>query len=318
MSSAQLHKGYSVSESEPFEDHWYYQGRRKINGPFNKEAMIVAIMDQDVDSDTQVWNTSWTENAPTQALRETELGGYLTDEAREKYTPTPVSDRLAWVLALFPLAFLFIDSVLIYNYNPIAFSNGYMLAVPLVYSLIALVDALSIRDSGRSRAPLYWFWMIPVYLAVRANKLRRGGIYFWLWLLSTVLYLIVVYGVVDGGYFMPSTRPLPSCSNSMIIDTNKELFDDAVAENRRSPNSLARSIQNALGTDYGNPYYDIGYNGFRQSPKANDIVEIAQITETQETRSCQAVVIASRGPRIPIDYSITRRSGGIEVTMQSR
>ncbi|WP_164999528.1 DUF4339 domain-containing protein [Salinicola tamaricis] len=307
-----------MSESESFEDNWYYQGNGRVLGPFKREAMIVAIMDRDIGPDTQVWNTSWAEEAPTKPLRDTELSDYLTSDAREKYAPKPVTDRLAWLLALFPVAFLFIDSALIYSYSPIAFSNGYLFAVPILYSLIALVDALSIRDSGRGKTPLYWFWIIPVYLAVRAKTLKRGMRFFWIWLVSSVLYGVVVFGIVDGGYLMPSLRPLPSCSSPMVIDTNKRLFDDAMRKNRNSYGSMIRSLQNALSSEYGSADYYSAYSHVSHSVKAADIVNIQQITETQDTRSCQGVVIPSRGPRMMIDYSITRRAGGVDIEMHSR
>ncbi|MBZ9557850.1 MULTISPECIES: DUF4339 domain-containing protein [unclassified Modicisalibacter] len=307
-----------MSQPEIFENHWYYQDNGRIRGPFKKEAMIVSIMDHEIGPDTQVWNTSWSDATPAKPLRDTSFSDYLTDEARKKYTPKPVSDRLAWVLALFPVAFLFIDSILIYNYSPIAFSNFYIFGVPMVYSLIALVDALRIRDSGRGKAPLYWFWITPVYLAVRASKLKRGVRFFWLWLASSLLYAIVVFGVVDGGYLLPSLRPLPSCSSSMVIDTNKQIFDDAMRENRSSYASMARSLQNALGAKYGSPYHYNEYSGFGQNMKAEELANIQQVTNTSDVRSCQAVVITSLGPRIPIAYSIKRASGGIEVKLRSR
>ncbi|WP_110685686.1 DUF4339 domain-containing protein [Salinicola aestuarinus] len=306
-----------MSQSDPFNDHWYYQDGGNVRGPLSKERMIVAIMDRDIGADTAVWNTSWPEDAATKPLSDTALGDYLTDEARERHQPQPVSDTLAWVLALFPLAFLFIDSALIYNYSPVVFDDGYLFAVPIVYSLIALVDALSIRDSGRSRAPLYWFWVIPVYLAVRAHKLRRGVRFFWMWLVSSVLYGVVVFGIVDGGYFLPSSRPLPACSSPMVTETNKALFDEAVAQSSNPYGAMSRSLQNAIAGEYGNPYAN-GYSTYMPSPKATDIVDVEEVGETETVRSCQAVVATSHGPDVPIDYRVTRVDGGVEVELRSR
>ncbi|MCK1389005.1 DUF4339 domain-containing protein [Bradyrhizobium sp. 21] len=180
------------------DEEWFYAQGGQRKGPVPIGTLRKLLAAQTIDGETPVWRKGW---ADWQPLRTTEIGIQLKD------IPPPiaanhVNNGLVWALAFAPLAYLFVDIALLnyQNSHPAgdeffdAFLSPLSWLVPLLTNAaLCLVDTEQLKRAGYSSGWLTFFALLlaPVYLFVRAQRLRQTPIYGFVWIASFIVSIIL-------------------------------------------------------------------------------------------------------------------------------
>jgi hypothetical protein len=184
---------------------WFYTQGGQLKGPVPAEKLRELLAVQTIDGETPVWRKG---TADWQPLRTTEIGSHLKD------TPPPiaasrVNNGLVWVLALAPIAYLLLDLAILNNgnahiiqwrddtpvYDPffVTFISPLIWLIPLLTNAaLCLFDTQQLKRAGYSSEWLTLFALLlaPVYLFVRAQRLRQTPTYGFVWIASFIVSLI--------------------------------------------------------------------------------------------------------------------------------
>jgi hypothetical protein len=178
-----------------------HKGQR--HGPATVEQIRALLDRKEIEPDVQVWRTGMLE---WKELRQSDLASIVATE------PPPVDTHhigngFVWVLACLPLIYALIDAAvevsnqqaaarslsLGYPYNP---SRGLPVQISFVINgLVAWLDYRRLEKAGygswtmRALAVL----LTPVYLFLRAKRLKQRPTYGIAWIVSLVLGLLI-YG----------------------------------------------------------------------------------------------------------------------------
>ena len=167
-------------------DGWFYVDNHKRFGPFSDDQVQGFIRDGRIARDTLVWKTGMADWKPA---KETELQSILEDVL----PPLPInaiSHKYAWAMATVP----FLASAILT-------ATGLSLALQIIIVLIinsifAILDERELRKADMN--PNRWVWMgffiIPVYLFIRASKTDKKYGYAITWCVLFVLdYLLTMF-----------------------------------------------------------------------------------------------------------------------------
>jgi GYF domain 2 len=196
-----LSDGQSVNEAAA-ESVWFYTDHGGQKGPISTAKLKRLIATNQIGKDTHVWRNGLKQWMP---IHETELVEGVGNVA----PPIPtqfISNSIVWLVAFGPLIFAVIDQEIKQNQISNALSTGdvrhLLVAGPvglpfyvqtIVYSILCLVDAIRIERAGYSSGymrPLAFF-IVPIYLFVRASKLRQTPYYGFVFILFLVLSAIL-------------------------------------------------------------------------------------------------------------------------------
>ncbi|QQO18611.1 DUF4339 domain-containing protein [Bradyrhizobium diazoefficiens] len=180
------------------DEAWFYTQSGQRKGPVSAEKLSELLAAQTIDGETLVWRKGL---ADWQLLRTTELGTQLKD------TPPPVAanhvnNGFVWALAFAPLAYLFVDVTLLnyQNSHPAgdeffdAFLSPLSWLIPvLTNAALCLIDTEQLKRAGYSSGWLTLFALLlaPVYLFVRAQRLRQTRSYGFVWIASFIVSIIL-------------------------------------------------------------------------------------------------------------------------------
>ncbi|MEH2566730.1 DUF4339 domain-containing protein [Bradyrhizobium sp. AZCC 2289] len=187
-----------MSETTTSDDAWFYAQHGQRIGPVPADKLRELLAAQTIDGETPIWRKGL---ADWQPLHATEIGAQLKD------TPPPISanhvnNGLVWALAFAPIAYLFVDIALLnyQNSHPAddtffeAFLSPLTWLVPvLTNGALCLVDAEQLKRAGYSSGwmTLFALLLAPVYLFVRAQRLRQTPSYGFLWIASFIVSIIL-------------------------------------------------------------------------------------------------------------------------------
>lgn len=177
------------------DEDWFFTEKGQREGPVTTAGLLELLRAEKLDGDTPVWRKGL---ADWQPLRTTELGAHLQN------TPPPVAaahvnNGLVWALAVAPIAYVFVE-VAIYAYQmnhqdeDVTFSTALSWVIPLlVNGSLCLLDERQLKRAGYSSGWLTFFALLlaPVYLFMRAQRLRQTPTYGFVWIASFIISIVL-------------------------------------------------------------------------------------------------------------------------------
>jgi tetratricopeptide (TPR) repeat protein len=185
--------GPSIVTETPKIFAWHYIQNGAKKGPVSA-ALIKSLLEKKaIEPDTHVWRKGMTD---WKSIRETDLAG-LVASLPPVISPQLIGDGYAWTLALLPLVWALIDaSISIHNKEAIAAGAFHEVIkefpplIPLIANcVLVLLDFLRLRRAGyRSKWLVFaGFVIVPLYLFVRAARLRQTPWYAICWIVTFLI-----------------------------------------------------------------------------------------------------------------------------------
>lgn len=193
--------------NQPGPNEWYYVANGARRGPTTATTIKDLLNKKEIETDTQVWRQGMPEWKP---LRESDLGDLVAAEP-PAISSKHIGNGYVWTLALLPLVFGVIEAVVSASnqdatvrslalglpYHP---SRGLPFQVPLVINgLLGWLDDRRLQQAGygsrttRVTAVL----LAPVYLFLRAKRLKQRPYYAVAWIISMIVGFFI-YASVEG------------------------------------------------------------------------------------------------------------------------
>lgn len=184
-------------------DEWYYVDNGTRKGPISASEIQDLLKQKKLDGDDQIWRKGMKEWS---SVRNSELSALVESE------PPPVSGQhignsLVWIIAMVPLAVGLIDAslasdpsvVLAKGIAPYVGKSVQAPHVPwtvpvAIYTLLGLWDEHRLKKAGHSSKWMTGFaaLLTPIYLFMRAKKLKQRPTYAITWVALFVFSLLLV------------------------------------------------------------------------------------------------------------------------------
>ncbi len=185
---------------------WYYVQDGSQRGPVSADELKALLRSKTIDPETQVWRAGLGE---WRSVRTSELADTV-ENIPPPISPALVRNGLVWTVALLPLVFGLIDASIAYENEKIrAFAlmlgrsvkNAYPeipTAIPAGITLwLCVWDFLRLRKVGYDLRKIIWtaFILPPVYLFIRAKRVKQRPTYAITWIVTTLIYLLLMAAV---------------------------------------------------------------------------------------------------------------------------
>jgi len=185
------------------ESEWFYVDKGTRTGPLTATAIARLLKKNAVDTDTQVWRKGLKEWV---SLKDSELAVLMTTE------PPPIAGEhirngIVWVVALLPLARGLFELYLA-QLPDVDYLKGIEFGVVLFFpqrevpwwfvflgnSALCIWDECRLTKAGHNTAwtTVSAIFLTPVYLFVRAKKLKQWPTYAVAWLLAFFVQIILL------------------------------------------------------------------------------------------------------------------------------
>src|ERR1700730_857485 len=194
-------------EANKASNEWYYVANGTRQGPTTATAIGELLKKKEIETDTQVWRKGMPE---WKSLRESDLADLVAAEP-PAISRQYVGNGYVWTLAFLPLLFGIIEAavtasnqdaaarslVLGFPYHP---NKGLPPQIPLIINaLLGWLDDRRLKQAG------YGSWVTrvtavllqPVYLFLRAKRLKQRPYYTIAWILSLIVGFLI-YASVEG------------------------------------------------------------------------------------------------------------------------
>ena len=189
-------------------NEWHYVANGVKKGPVSATTIRDLLNKKEIETDAQVWRKGMTD---WKSIRESDLADLVASEP-PAISPQHIGNGYVWILAFLPLLWGVIDAsidasnqqaaartmVLGFPYHP---GKGLPVQIPLVVNaLFGWLDELRLRKAGygskwmRAAAVL----LTPVYLFVRAKRLKQTPWYAVCWIVTFLLGIFLVAAVQAG------------------------------------------------------------------------------------------------------------------------
>ncbi|MBR0808502.1 DUF4339 domain-containing protein [Bradyrhizobium japonicum] len=186
---------------------WYYVVNGARQGPETAVAIKTLLDNREIETDTQVWRKGMPE---WKSLRETDLAELVAAEP-PAISSQQIGSSYVWTLALLPLVFGVIEAAISasnqeaavrslalgFPYHPI---RGLPYQVPvLINACLGWLDDRRLKQAGygsrltRVAAVLF----TPIYLFLRAKRLKQRPYYAVTWIISMVIGFLIYASVED-------------------------------------------------------------------------------------------------------------------------
>ncbi len=195
------------------ENVWYYVERGKRAGPVTAEELILLSERSAIRRDTPVWNSKLEDWIPFQ---NSELATKSPPTLPPPVASAFISNWVVWCLAFSPLLLAVIDATLVqikleglarggwWNLIELRDQGGLLTVnqrrvegLPwyitwAVYAIPALIDERKLKAAGHSTKymPLWAVFVTPVYLFVRAYRLKQFPSYAIAFLVCILIFVI--------------------------------------------------------------------------------------------------------------------------------
>jgi GYF domain 2 len=188
------------------DEAWFYAQGGQRKGPVPADKLRELLAAQTIDGETPIWRKGL---ADWQPLRTTEIGAQLKDTP-PAIAADHVNNGLVWALALAPIAYLFVDLAVLNSQNthiiqyqddtPVYDPFFATFILPLTWLIplltnaaLCLLDTRQLKRAGYSSEWLTLFALLlaPVYLFVRAQRLRQTPTYGFVWIASFIVSIIL-------------------------------------------------------------------------------------------------------------------------------
>ncbi len=149
---------------------WYYSQNGKRLGPSNENQIRTLIAAHTIRRDSLVWCEGMADWTPAHQTDIRHLFGSAT-------TPPPltgesVNNGIVWTLAFAPILAAFLEAILAaVTESP----ESYFWWVALLLNIgLCLADAQKLKNAGYDKIMTLWVFLVPVYLFVRASRLKHN------------------------------------------------------------------------------------------------------------------------------------------------
>ncbi|SDT21773.1 DUF4339 domain-containing protein [Bradyrhizobium canariense] len=184
-----------MTDSTTSDEAWFYAQGGQRKGPIPSDKLRELLAAQTIDGDTPIWRKGL---ADWQPLHTTEIGAELKDTP-PAIAANQVNNGLVWTLAVAPIAYVLVDiAILGYQFNhpyeDYAFLSSLSWLIPLlVNGGLCLLDEQQLKRAGYSSGWMTFFALLlaPVYLFVRAQRLRQTPTYGFVWIGSFIASIIL-------------------------------------------------------------------------------------------------------------------------------
>jgi hypothetical protein len=175
-------------------DEWFYTERGQRKGPISATALKNLLKTQQLENEVQVWRKGLKNWLP---IQETELGGEF--EHVPPIAPSLIKNGLVWTVALLPIAYgimnsAFVDYVYEHPYEDFTYLNLLRwTVVVLANGALCFLDEQRLDRAGHGSSALKTaaLFLVPVYLFMRASKLKQRPYYGFVWIVCFVFMLVV-------------------------------------------------------------------------------------------------------------------------------
>lgn len=175
---------------------WYYTSAGQRIGPVSGADLRQLLSENKINGDTPLWKPEL--GAQWKALRETDLG-VLVAGGPPPVAGNQIGNSLVWAVAVLPLVSGFIRSMLIEaSLESGSETTAQWPTVVGVFALILnvalnLLDERKLEEAGHGGKWLTAFALIltPVYLFMRASRLKQIPSYAIVWLITFFISLYV-------------------------------------------------------------------------------------------------------------------------------
>ena len=180
------------------DEQWFYTQGGQRGGPVPADELRELLKTLTIDGETPVWRKGMSDWQP---LRNREIAAHLKDTP-PAVAANQLNNGLVWAFAFAPLVYLFIDVALL-NYQSThpaddeffeTFLSPLSWLLPvLTNAALCLVDIEQLKRAGYSSGWLTLFALLlaPVYLFVRAQRLRQTPTYGFVWIASFLISIIL-------------------------------------------------------------------------------------------------------------------------------
>lgn len=192
---------------QPAPNEWYYVANGARRGPTTAQTIKDLLSKKQIETDTPVWRQGMSE---WKSLRESDLGDLVAAEP-PAISSKHIGNGYVWTLALLPLVIGVIEAVvsasnqeaavrsiaLGFPYHP---SRGLPYQVPLaINALLGWLDDRRLQQAeyGSRTTRLTAVLLAPVYLFLRAKRLKRRPYYAVAWIISMIAGFLI-YASVEG------------------------------------------------------------------------------------------------------------------------
>lgn len=174
---------------------WFYTQGGQRKGPVQADDLRALLATQTIDGETPIWRKGLKDWLP---LHQSEIGAILPD-GPPPVASTQINNGLVWTLAVAPIAYLIIE-VLIRGYQlsqpgeDFPLSSALIWIVPIATNCtLCLLDEQQLKQAGYSSGWMTFFAVLlaPVYLFMRAQRLRQTPTYGYVWIASFVVSLLL-------------------------------------------------------------------------------------------------------------------------------
>lgn len=192
-----------MTDTTASDEAWFYAQGGQRKGPVPADELNKLLAAQTIDGDTPVWRKGFTDWQP---LRTTDLGTDIRDTP-PPVAPTHVNNSLVWILAVAPIGYVLLTGwrdaeILEDPYGDHSFIQFIALVIPLMLNAtLCLLDERQLKQAGYADKWLTLFGVLlaPVYLFLRAKRLRQFPSYGIVWV---ILFVVSLLMSIPGGFFL--------------------------------------------------------------------------------------------------------------------
>jgi GYF domain 2 len=177
------------------DDTWFYALGGQRMGPVSADELRELLATQTIDGDTPIWRKGM---ADWQLLGKTDIGADLK-ETPPPIRPDDVNNGFVWALAVAPIAYIFVQIAII-DYQAfhlgedVSFSSALTWLIPaLTNATLCILDEKQLKRAGYNSGwmTLFALLLAPVYLFMRAQRLRQTPSYGYVWIVSFVVSILM-------------------------------------------------------------------------------------------------------------------------------
>jgi hypothetical protein len=176
-------------------DGWYFTESGQRKGPIATANLLELLRAEKISGDTPVWRKGF---ADWQPLRATDLGGHLPDSP-PPVAPTHVNNGLVWAIAVAPIPYGIFGGFIQALEMDTPVEPHPLLQLTSVFVPVAINAALCLADERQIKRAGYadrWLTLFgvllaPVYLFLRAKRLRQTPSYGYAWVVSFIITLVL-------------------------------------------------------------------------------------------------------------------------------
>ena len=177
------------------ETKWFYEKDGKRHGEVSASEIRLLVKTNQIGRKNLLWRNGMEDWIP---VDQTDFRTSLSLDLPPPLTGAAVSNTVVWVIAFAPFISGVIEFMIgINSYDDedlamLAVQEMEYFYIPLLLNIaLCLFDERRLRDAGHDTAKFKgWIWLVPVYLYQRANNLKQGKSYFWIWIVMFIIFIL--------------------------------------------------------------------------------------------------------------------------------